>query len=149
MRELVRDAIKLIADEAKRKGLILELREEEGSYIVRGDKTKFEEHVLRNLLENALHYTPHGHIHVMLSHGNGKVRLAVQDSGVGITPDDMQKLFTKGGKGKDSSTINKDSTGYGLHVAKSVVEAHDGMIWAESPGKDKGSTFYVELSAKQ
>ena len=75
------------------------------------------------------------------------MRLSVADTGVGITPEDMPKLFTESGKGRDSTMINKDSTGYGLFIAKTVVEAHGGSIRAESAGKDKGSRFIVELPA--
>jgi signal transduction histidine kinase len=57
----------------------------------------------------------------------------------------MKHLFTEGGRGKESTKVNVDSTGYGLFVAKSVVEAHGGKIWAESEGKGKGSRFTVEL----
>jgi signal transduction histidine kinase len=59
----------------------------------------------------------------------------------------MQKLFTEGGHGTDSRKVNVDSTGYGLFIAKSVVDAHHGRIWAESDGAGKGSRFVVELPA--
>ncbi len=72
-------------------------------------------------------------------------RIDVVDTGVGITPEDMSRLFTAGGHGKDSIHINVHSTGYGLFIAKSVVEAHGGRIWAESEGTGKGSRFVVEL----
>ena len=73
------------------------------------------------------------------------MRFSVEDSGVGISPEDMQKLFTEGGHGAESRKVNVDSTGYGLYIAKSVVEAHRGRIWAESEGVGKGSRFVVEL----
>ena len=60
----------------------------------------------------------------------------------------MQHLFTEGGKRKESTKVNVDSTGYGLFVAKSVVEGHGGTIWAESDGQGKGSRFIVELPIK-
>ena len=65
--------------------------------------------------------------------------------GVGITPEDMKNLFTEGGHGKDSVKVNVHSTGYGLYIAKKIVEAHGGKIWAESGGKGKGSRFVVEF----
>ena len=71
----------------------------------------------------------------------------MKDSGVGITPEDMSNLFTEGGHGKDSIKINVHSTGYGLFIAKEVVEASGGKIWAESQGAGKGSRFIVELPA--
>ena len=56
-------------------------------------------------------------------------------------------LFAEGGRGKDSIKVNVHSTGYGLYIAKQIVEAHKGRIWAESEGAGKGSTFYVEFPA--
>ena len=76
-----------------------------------------------------------------------EIRFEVKDSGVGITPEDMKNLFTEGGHGKDSIKINVHSTGYGLFIAKEVVEAEGGKIWAESEGAGKGSRFVVELPA--
>jgi signal transduction histidine kinase len=117
------------------------------TYEVTGDQEKIAQHVIRNLIDNSIRYTPRGSIHVTLARMNGVVRFSVKDTGVGITPEDKQKLFTEGGHGKDSIKVNVDSTGYGLFVAKQVVEGHDGKIWAESAGAGKGSEFIVELPA--
>ena len=64
-----------------------------------------------------------------------------------MPPEDKPRLFTEGGHGKDSIKVNVDSMGYGLYVAKQVVEAHCGTIHAESAGSGKGSEFIVELPA--
>jgi signal transduction histidine kinase len=69
----------------------------------------------------------------------------VKDTGVGITEEDKARLFTEGGHGKDSQTINAHSTGYGLFIAKQITEAHGGTIRAESEGAGKGSIFVVEF----
>src|SRR3989344_1666547 len=143
----VRETVQRFSDSAKEKGLLLEASAGEGSYMMTGDKTKLEEHVIRNLLDNAVRYTPKGKIQVELSRSPERIRLSVADTGVGIVPEDMPKLFTESGKGRDSTMINKDSTGYGLFIARTVVEAHGGSIRAESAGKDNGSRFIVELPA--
>lgn len=122
--------------------------EGENAFEIEGDRDKLERHVIRNLIDNAIRYTPRGNILVTLLRTDGMLRFSVKDSGVGITPEDRARLFTEGGKGKDSLKVNVDSTGYGLFVAKSVVEAHGGKIWAESEGAEKGSTFIVELPVK-
>ena len=132
---------------AKAKGLTIDVEMAEGKYRMEGDEEKIREHVIRNLIDNAIRYTPAGSIHVELSDGDGKIHFSVKDSGVGITPEDMSHLFTEGGHGKDSIKVNVHSTGYGLFIAKEVVEAEGGKIWAESEGAGKGSKFIVELPA--
>jgi len=110
-----------------------------------GDKAELGDHVLRNVIDNSISYTPTGAIDVSLKKAAGKIVVAVRDTGVGITEEDKQRLFTEGGHGKDSQTINVHSTGYGLYIAKNIVEAHGGTIRAESAGAGKGSTFIIEL----
>ena len=131
---------------ADEKHLSIEVNIAEGKYEIQGDEEKIREHVVRNLIDNAIKYTPAGAIHIELSDGV-TVRFAVQDSGIGITPEDMAHLFTECGHGKDSIKTNVHSTGYGLFIAKQIVEAHGGKIWAESEGQGKGSRFIVELPA--
>lgn len=116
-----------------------------GGMLLIGDEEKIRRHVIRNLIDNSIKYTPNGSVDVELSRTPELVRLVVRDTGIGIAHDDMQHLFTEGGKGKESSKINVNSTGYGLFIAKGVVEAHGGKIWAESDGEGKGSRFIVEL----
>jgi signal transduction histidine kinase len=114
---------------------------------VNGDEEKIREHVVRNLIDNAIKYTPRGTIKIEVTPKDSVIRLVIEDSGVGITPEDMLRLFTEGGHGKDSVKINVHSTGYGLYIAKQVVDAHGGKIWAESGGEGKGSRFVVEFPA--
>jgi signal transduction histidine kinase len=141
---VVIDAQKYAAEE---KHLTFDVQLGDGTFIVEGDEAKMREHVVRNLIDNAVKYTPSGTIRVTLSDGNGKIRFVVEDNGVGITSEDMARLFTEGGHGKDSIKVNVHSTGYGLFIAKQIVEAHGGKIWAESEGAGKGSRFIVELPA--
>ncbi|MFZ2886648.1 MAG: ATP-binding protein, partial [Minisyncoccia bacterium] len=115
--------------------------------IVLGDAEKLGRLVIKNLLDNAINYTPGGAVQIALTNDSGVVRLAVTDTGVGLSPSDMENLFTPGGKGESSSETNPLSTGYGLSIARQVVEAHGGRIHAESDGTGKGSTFIVELPA--
>ncbi len=144
-----RDVVQSIVSEQKsiayEKHLDFEVNIVEGKYGMEGDEEKLRDHVIRNLIDNAIRYTPAGTISIELSDGGGKIRFAVKDSGVGITSEDMTKLFTEGGHGKDSIRVNVHSTGYGLFIAKQVIDAHGGKIWAESEGAGKGAKFIVEL----
>ncbi len=105
--------------------------------------------VFKNLLDNAVIYTTKGAVHVDLISENGKIRFAVIDTGFGLTPKDKERLFTEGGKGEHSIDVNIDSTGYGLFIAKQIVQQHEGRIGARSDGRDKGSEFFVILPKMQ
>jgi signal transduction histidine kinase len=71
--------------------------------------------------------------------------LSVADTGVGIAAEDMRRLFTSGGHGTHSTEVNPESTGYGLYIAKRIVDAHEGHLWAQSGGPGTGSRFIMEL----
>jgi two-component system, chemotaxis family, CheB/CheR fusion protein len=142
--EVVKESSAAQEGEAREKGLIYEFKVEEGDYKMTGDKEELKQAV-RNLIDNSIHYTPHGSIAVELKREGDKAIFTVKDTGVGISEELKPKLFTKGGRDKDSQKININSTGFGLAFVKGVAEAHKGRVWAESPGKDQGATFYMEL----
>lgn len=147
LRQTVLDAVKNESQAAADKGVTLNVNAGEAPIMIKGDANEIGGHVIRNLVDNAVKYTPKGSIDVTLKVQNGKALLAIKDSGIGITDEDKKSLFTEGGRGRDSIKTNVSSTGYGLFIAKQVVDAHGGRVWAESEGPGKGSTFYIELSA--
>ena len=69
----------------------------------------------------------------------------IKDTGVGIDPKEMDKLFNKFSRTKDANLTNVVGTGLGLYIAKKMIEAHQGDIKVMSPGVGKGSTFVIEL----
>src|SRR5690606_15287403 len=75
------------------------------------------------------------------------IRVAISDSGVGVTPETMEKLFQKFSRATDANKTNTIGTGLGLYVVKTMVEAQHGKVWVESEGVGKGSTFIVEFPA--
>lgn len=144
---LVAESVEFARPAAQEKGLQLAFEAAEADYRTSGDKNEIGDHVLRNLIDNAIVYTPSGSIVVSLKREAGKFVVAVRDTGVGITAEDQERLFTEGGHGRESQKVNVNSTGYGLYIAKRIVMAHGGTIRAESAGAGKGATFTVELPA--
>src|SRR3989344_5446203 len=140
-------ALKIISEKkgpAETKGIGMKNDIKEGTYSVLGDSFWLKE-AINNLLENSIRYTKSGTITLGLEKNNDKILLSVKDTGIGITPEDRNILFTQGGRGKDSVKTNVDSTGYGLYSVKLIIDAHKGRVYAESPGVDKGSTFFIEF----
>lgn len=147
LKPLVADAVARAKPVVEQKGLTLSFEASDDGYEIMGDKTQISDHVLRNLIDNAVNYTPTGSIVVSLSHESGKVVFSVQDTGIGITDEDKKKLFTEGGHGAESQKVNAHSTGYGLYIAKQITEAQGGTIRAGSDGPGKGSRFVAEWPA--
>ena len=149
--DLVHTVDEIVTDlkkQAGEKGIELSFRKPvTGAYTFTGDEDKVRRHVFRNVIDNSIKYTPSGNIKVDLVRTPTLYRMTVTDTGVGITAEDMKHLFTEGGHGADSIKVNVHSTGYGLFIAKQVVEAHGGRAWAESEGAGKGSRFIIELPA--
>ena len=116
------------------------------TYIIKADQGKIKQ-VISNLLDNSIKYTPKGWIKVELSKKNpgSLIELTIQDTGVGIKPEVLPRLFEKFTRAPDASKTNIMGTGLGLYVAKKMIESHNGKIWAESEGAGKGSTFHIEL----
>jgi two-component system, OmpR family, sensor histidine kinase VicK len=96
--------------------------------------------VLANLLNNAVKFTREGTIVATVNvKGNDEVIISVKDSGTGIHPEILPRLFTK------FATMSDTGTGLGLFISKGVVEAHGGKIWAENNSDGKGTTFCFTL----
>ncbi len=144
-KELVNDVVTAQHPHVDEKALSVELVVDDGNYTMTGDSINLKE-VVRNLIDNSIIYTEAGGLYIHLQKiKDEKVLLTIKDTGLGIDPEDMKRLFTKGGRGKDSLKINVNSSGYGLAFVRGVAEAHKGRAWAESAGKGQGSTFYLEL----
>lgn len=101
--------------------------------------------VISNVIDNSIKYTEKGDVLVAAELKGSKVVVTVSDTGVGIDPEDLPHLFKKFERGKDAAQVNVSSTGLGLYVGKSFIEAHGGTIRAESAGKGKGARFVLEL----
>jgi len=116
---------------------------------ITADSQKLRE-VILNLVDNALKYTKEGGVTISVQHNNNSrtILTIVQDTGMGMTPKEKEKLFQVFERSKDAVSTNPSGVGIGLYFASEIVKAHNGKIWAESQGKGKGSTFYVELPVK-
>jgi nitrogen-specific signal transduction histidine kinase len=123
--------------------LIIEPRENNPIY-VQADKIRLYE-VLANLLSNAVKFTQKGTVSISTdirsntSDNRDEVIIRISDTGVGIHPEILPRLFTK------FTTRSDRGTGLGLFICKGIVEAHGGIIWAENNSDGKGATFSFTL----
>ncbi|OHA94319.1 MAG: hypothetical protein A3D37_00805 [Candidatus Zambryskibacteria bacterium RIFCSPHIGHO2_02_FULL_38_22] len=143
--ELVKEEINEIKPNIQNAGLTLEINIADNfSAKVNADKNKIKQ-VIGNIVDNAIKYTPHGNISVSVSTDGGKVKIAIKDSGVGINPAEVGKLFAKFSRTKDAHKTNTRGTGLGLYIAQKMTQAQGGDIKVTSEGLGKGSTFTIEL----
>ncbi len=103
--------------------------------------------VATNLLDNAIKYTEQGSVTVKVEKIGTNARVTIQDTGVGLSPEDIGGLFEKFKRARGANKVNTTGTGLGLYVAKQLVEGNGGKIWVESDGQGKGSRFIFELPA--
>jgi two-component system OmpR family sensor kinase/two-component system sensor histidine kinase BaeS len=102
--------------------------------------------VLFNLLSNALRHTPSGGvIRVSGEHNSKGVMLNVEDSGEGLTSEQLTSVFNRFYRADKSRSRETGGTGLGLAIVKAILEAHGGTITAYSAGKDQGSCFTIAL----
>ncbi|MBD3197225.1 MAG: PAS domain S-box protein [Candidatus Lokiarchaeota archaeon] len=120
--------------------------------IITGEKKKIHD-VITNLLTNAIKYTPpHGYIDINMDLTDNNVVISIKDTGIGLTDEEKSKIFTQFGKieryGQGFDVISEGS-GLGLFISKKIIELHEGSIWVESEGRNKGSTFYISLQLRK
>ena len=145
--EMIEDMVLLMQLRAKEQGLVLTHSCENMKPVV-ADPKNIEE-VLNNLLTNAINYSPEGGKVTVTARGVGQfVEIKVSDTGVGIAPEELPKIFGKFYRVKHPKTRQVAGTGLGLSIVKGIVEAYRGSIHVESV-PNQGTTFTVLLPAVQ
>lgn len=144
--EVVHQALQLYAPVAERQHITLdgELHDSTPPGTVCGDRDKLYQ-VLGNLLNNALKFTPRGGcVTVRQDTLDGEIRLTVTDTGPGLKPAELERVFDKFYQVDNTIARHVEGTGLGLAICREIVQAHEGKIWADSePGH--GATFGMRL----
>jgi signal transduction histidine kinase len=143
MRELALGVISATEALAAEKQLALEVDVPADLPHGRGDERRLTQ-VLTNLVGNAIKFTDAGSVSIRASVADSSFLVAVSDTGVGIAPEDRERIFEEFQQVDSSSTRKKGGTGLGLAIARRIVELHGGRIWVES-SLGRGTTFYFTL----
>jgi two-component system phosphate regulon sensor histidine kinase PhoR len=143
--KIIEETVSLIGPRAKEQRISLTYSCENIRPIMADPKNM--EEILSNLLSNAINYSPDGgEVKVSARREGDFVEMKVSDTGVGIPPEELPKIFKKFYRVKHPKTRQVTGTGLGLSIVKSIVEAHQGFIDVES-AVDKGTTFRILLPA--
>jgi len=131
--------VKLVCHNITKKGDVAELADHE-DIMVYVDRGRISQ-VISNLIDNAFNFTKKGAITVTKRIEDGSVVVSIMDTGSGIDPQILPRLFTK------FTTRSERGTGLGLYICKRIIEAHGGKIWGEN-NVDQGATFSFSLPAE-
>ena len=127
------------------KGIKLTVNNQMEPVAIMGDRKKILR-LMGNLLDNSLNFTPEGgEVHINIRQYNQQILVEVVDTGVGLESIYLQKIFDRFFQVDSSYTRQVGGIGMGLALAKEIVEAHGGRIWAESEGLGRGSKFSFAL----
>ena len=144
LEKLVGSVVDELEGAAKKKGLSLVFKAPKKPLpLLNIDQEKIRQ-VVMNLVDNSIKYNRKGKININLRYYYNKVEFFVQDSGFGIKEEELLDLFDKFTRGT-GTVVHTEGTGLGLFVAKQMILAHHGEIWAESKGLGRGSKFYFTL----
>jgi len=101
---------------------------------------------ITNILNNALRFTPDGGIIAIETEVRGPhVTVQVRDNGLGIAKENLERIFERFVQVEDHMTRTNGGMGIGLSIARALVEAHGGKVWANSPGLGEGSVFTLTM----
>jgi two-component system, sensor histidine kinase len=143
VRPIAASAIELVTEQASAKGLSIALQAEESLPLVQVDGARLRQ-VLLNLLANAVKFTVRGGVVVAISAHEGWVGIAVSDTGVGIEPDRLEKVFERFVQADASVARRFGGSGLGLAISRRLAEQMGGVLTAKSE-RGKGSTFTLRL----
>jgi len=146
LNEVVKRSLEGLDNLAQQKELTLKVELPEHPIKINGASRRLQQ-VITNLVSNAINYTNEGRVLVRVAENEKDARVEVIDSGIGILPEDLPRLFNDFFRG---SNVGSKGTGLGLSISKRIVEAHGGKIWAESPDPEtkKGSRFSFTIPKK-
>jgi signal transduction histidine kinase len=141
--DLIGSIIASLQTESSKKDISVHFEPEEAPTFTRGQPAMLRR-LFFNIIHNAIHYTPlKGEIWISLSTGKQYVQVKIKDNGIGISPEDQEKVFNRFYRIDDSRSQTK-GYGLGLAICKSIVELHRGKITLQS-AVNRGSTFTISL----
>lgn len=143
--QVISAAAEVIRPAADAKELRLEMTLAPGAGHITGDAVRLQQ-VMWNLLSNAVKFTPRGgHVHVRLVRVENNLQAEVSDSGRGISPQFLPRVFDRFSQQDSSNTRSTGGLGLGLAIVRHLIELHGGTVAAFSEGEGKGATFVVTL----
>ncbi len=147
LKHLMQNSLTMVKEKAFKHGIRLSLDTDGIPETITADERKLKQ-IFYNLVANAVKFTPdRGSVNCTACHSetDGWVEISITDTGIGIKPEDLKRIFDPFEQVNGSEGRQHKGTGLGLSLTKKLVELHGGRIWAESAGEGKGSRFRFTL----
>jgi len=142
---LIKHALAILRGDSEAKRIAIALDLAAAEHHASGDAVRLQQ-VFWNVVKNAIKFTPEGgRIGIRSWNEGGQLRVATTDTGLGITAEEMPRIFTAFTQGQEAAATRFGGLGLGLSISALLVREHRGRIWAESAGRDHGATFYLAL----
>jgi PAS domain S-box-containing protein len=143
--DVIDSVLELFGGEIQLKQQDVHIEKMAESHYVMADRARLQQ-MLWNLVRNASKFTPEGgHIYVRTRDARMHIEISVEDTGIGIAPDQIDKLFNAFEQGSQRMTQQFGGLGLGLAITKALTDAHGGTVSAQSPGPHCGATFTIAL----
>ena len=145
----LREAIRTIQVDISAKGIRFSVNLASEQTMVLGDPVRLQQ-IFWNVLKNAVKFTPEGGritIETFLTSGGDRINIAITDTGIGMSPEELERIFSAFSQGDhyQENSSRFGGLGLGLAISRKLVEFHSGQIRASSKGRDQGSTFSIDL----
>ena len=141
--EILDEIVEDMKPVVEKKGLKFIIKITRGLPSMMGDRYRLSQ-VLKNLLVNAIKFTDNGSITIEAKKKDDYIEISVEDTGIGISKDELKKIFNKFYQAYTGDDRKNEGTGLGLFICKEILQKHGGGIWAESEIK-KGTKFIMKL----
>lgn len=143
--DILKRSIETTDTKAKDKDITVEVEAPPGLKKIAANEISIEE-VFVDLIMNSLKYTPKGgRVNIRIKDMGDYLQVEIQDTGIGISKEDLPRLFEEFFRGQNAIDIEREGTGLGLSIVKQIIERHGGRVWAQSEGLGRGTTLAFTL----
>jgi signal transduction histidine kinase len=145
IREIIEKSIEKYKNELNSKNITFKVSSFQNIPLLSVDLKKIS-FVINSVIENSIKYTnKDGKIFIDCISDENKLTFFLSDNGIGLTIVDKIRIFSKFYRNKRALLMNTDGVGLSLYISRKIIKRHSGEIYAKSKGKNKGSTFFIEI----